>query len=359
MTLRHVDFLIAGQGLAGSLLAWQLLEKGGKVMVADPGVSHTCSRIAAGMIHPVTGRRIVKSWRADEFIPFAFHTYRNIEERLGDTFLEEFPVFEIFHDIKHRNDWNARSADPGVSEYFGGECAANSVPAGVNAPFGGCWILKGGWLNTNRFIDAIGHMLKRKNCLITEPVEAGKPEFSNGRYIWGEITANVFIDCTGSSFVTSSQSTDLPFNPCKGELIKITTTGIPSDIVIHGTIHVIPIGGNHYLAGSTYDYTYADGDRTEGAHEKITAALKKMIKPSFDILEHHAAIRPSTIDRRPIIGELGTTPGHFVFNGLGSKGVMMAPWMADHLANHLLNNSPLEEEFSPQRTKGRLTTERL
>jgi len=346
MTSSHVDFLIAGQGLAGSLLAWQLLNKGRQVLVVDPCADSTSSRIAAGLIHPVTGRRIVKTWRAEEFIPFAIKTYREIEDHLGETFFEEYPVFEIFHDIKHRNDWLGRSADEGMVGYYGGECGPDSAPEGVIAPYGGCWILKGGWLNTPRFLDALRNQLKHRHSFLQDQINSKEITFTEKGIDWKNIHASTFIDCTGYTFMKSRHEVQALFNPCKGELLKIRMKGFPSDIVIHGNINLIPLGGWTYLAGSTYDFNNLDCERTPSAMNKLKEAITKMASPAFEILEHHAAIRPSTADRRPLIGTVPGTPGHYVFNGLGSKGVMLAPWMAAHLAKHLVGDSPLDREFS-------------
>lgn len=346
MTFSHVDFLIAGQGLAGSLLARQLIKKGSRVMVVDPCSTSTSSRIAAGLIHPVTGRRIVKTWRAEEFIPFAIETYRENEDQLGETFFEEYPVFEIFHDIKHRNDWLGRSADEGMVGYYGGECGPDSAPEGVIAPYGGCWILKGGWLNTPRFLDALRNQLKHRNSFLQDEINAGEIDFSATGVQWKNIHADTFIDCTGYAFMKTNHEIQALCKPCKGELLKIRIKGLPSDIVIHGNINLIPLGGWTYLAGSTYDFNKVDCERTPSALMKITEELARIARPSFEVMEHHAAIRPSTADRRPLIGPVPGKHRHYVFNGLGSKGVMLAPWMAAHLAKHLVGDSPLDREFS-------------
>lgn len=349
MTSSHFDFLISGQGLAGSLLSWQLIKHGRRVLVVDPCSTSTSSRVAAGLIHPVTGRRIVKTWRADEFIPFAVKTYREIEDQLGEIFFEEYPVFEIFHDIKHLNDWLGRSADEGMSGYYGGECGPESVPGGVIAPYGGCWILNGGWLNTQRFLDALRNQLKNRSCFLQDEINPREITFSQAGIEWKNIRASTFIDCTGYNYMKNSHEGQSLFNPCKGELLKISMKGFPSDIVIHGNINIIPLGGWMYLAGSTYDFNNVDNGATPSALKKLTEEISRVARPSFEVLEHHAAIRPSTADRRPLIGPVPKSRGHYVFNGLGSKGVMLAPWMAEHLAGHLINESPLDSEFSLSR----------
>lgn len=91
------DFIIAGQGLAGSLLAWFLLKQGSTILVVDDGFQASSSRVAAGIIHPITGRRLVKTWQADTLIPFAFNCYREMESTLDSKFLMKLGYLKLLH----------------------------------------------------------------------------------------------------------------------------------------------------------------------------------------------------------------------------------------------------------------------
>ena len=65
----------------------------------------------------------------------------------------------------------------------------------------------------------------------------------------------------------------------------------------------------------------------------------------FEIIDHQAGIRPTVKDRRPL---LGVHPAHHqlaIFNGMGTKGVMLAPYFANHLVNHLENDDKLLPEI--------------
>ncbi|MFG0333660.1 MAG: FAD-dependent oxidoreductase, partial [Maioricimonas sp. JB049] len=86
---RVVDDIIAGQGLAGTTLAWTLRERGRRVVVIDPGEPITSSRIAAGLMTPVTGQRLVPTWRLGELLPVACDFYRQVEAATGAAFFEQ------------------------------------------------------------------------------------------------------------------------------------------------------------------------------------------------------------------------------------------------------------------------------
>ena len=94
----HFEFLIAGQGLAGSILAWYLIKANRKVLVVEDTSAASATAVASGLMHPVTCRRIVKSWRADEFIPNAVNLYQEIEQALNTRFYYNTPILEIYHD---------------------------------------------------------------------------------------------------------------------------------------------------------------------------------------------------------------------------------------------------------------------
>ena len=84
---RQVDFIIVGQGLAGTLLAHDLLEKGHSVYIIDKPLIASASKVAAGLINPVGMKRCIPSWQADVFLPFAFKRYQSLEKNFRPLFL--------------------------------------------------------------------------------------------------------------------------------------------------------------------------------------------------------------------------------------------------------------------------------
>lgn len=346
---KTLDFLVIGQGLAGSLLAWFLLEKGRKVLVADPGSTISSTMTGAGLIHPVTGRRIVKTWEADVFIPFARNTYLRLQDRLGASFFEEYPVLELFHDHGHRNDWAARSAEPGMQHYIGEECPSEEIPSGIRSTVGGRWVLQSAWLDMPRFATAMRRFLQIRNALIEERVLLEEIEKDSAGIRWRDYHFQAVIDCTGASALQDPLLRNLMFNPCKGEILRIRTTGIPQDSVIHGQVKIIPEGGNTFIAGATYDFKNIDGQCTEEGLQWLREGIEKTISVPYEVVSHKAAIRPSTRDRKPLLGPLDTDGRIQVFNGLGSKGALLGPWMAAHLSRSLTENHALHPELQALR----------
>ena len=82
-----VDYLIVGQGLAGTTLAFHLLKSNKKIFILDDCDSTSSSRVAAGLFNPITGKRNVKTWKADILFPYMKNFYRELEDFLGIKFL--------------------------------------------------------------------------------------------------------------------------------------------------------------------------------------------------------------------------------------------------------------------------------
>ena len=74
-----------------------------------------------------------------------------------------------------------------------------------------------------------------------------------------------------------------------------------------------------------------------------------MINCKYEVLEHFAGVRPTVKDRRPLVGLHPNHPNMYILNGLGTRGVMLGPFLAHQLFNYIENNIPLDEEINIDR----------
>lgn len=349
MEIRKVDFLIAGQGLSGSLLAWFLIKVGKKVLIVDPEVASTSSKVAAGMIHPVTGRRIVKSWNADEFIPFAKIIYKEIEFEANQQFFYDIPVLEIYQDHGNRNDWMARAAAPSFHNFIGEECNSKDVHENVIAPLGGQWVHNCGWLDTVPFLNYLQDFFKINNCYQKGKISSDEIIIHGNSVEWNNIIASSFISCTGNEAMTDPLWSNLNFKPAKGEVVKFKAEGIPNNYILHNKIKIIPDSDGNFRSGASYDWTNLNTIPSKEGKDFIEEGIVKLIKAPYEIIEHAAGVRPATQDRRPLLGKHPTINNVYIFNGMGSKGVMMIPLLADKMVKYLNGENELEAEFDVNR----------
>ncbi len=342
---KKFDVIIAGQGIAGSLLSWFFIKKGFSVLVVDQEDEITSSRIAGGMIHPITGRRLVKSWKADTFIPFAISTFNDIESVLHKKHFHEMSVLEVFHDNGHRNSWMSKSEDPACADFIGDVCAPSKVPAFVNAPLGGQYVINSGWLDTENFLQDYRLFLQEINSYQTGSIDTSAVTCTKNGIQWNDIEASYFITCTGYEAKVDPSWNWLPFNPAKGEILEIASDELPTDQVIHNRIKIIPLAPGKFKCGATYTWDSLDGIPSAEGLKKLEDGLLHMVNVPYKILSHRAAIRPSTVDRRPFLGKHPQHPQLAIFNGLGTKGVMLAPFLAEQMVDFLMNDQPLDPEF--------------
>ena len=85
----QTEYLLIGQGICGTMLSWFLHKEGKSFVIIDDGAKDTASRIAAGIINPVTGRRYVTTWMIETVMPFAIQCYKELENYLGTSLVHE------------------------------------------------------------------------------------------------------------------------------------------------------------------------------------------------------------------------------------------------------------------------------
>ncbi|MBK8704949.1 MAG: FAD-binding oxidoreductase [Saprospiraceae bacterium] len=170
----HVDTLIVGQGLAGTLLAHFLIEAGQTVCVIDDDYPRAASRVAAGVINPVTGRRVVKSWRVDEFIPFARHTYQQLESLLGQPLYHERNILRALSHQGDENDWLGRSADPAYYDYIVDPADVSAFTGKINPAFSYGELQQASQVDIGKLCKAFRSFLINKNSFRKEIFDYSK-----------------------------------------------------------------------------------------------------------------------------------------------------------------------------------------
>lgn len=348
---RSFDFIIAGQGIAGSCLAISLQLRGASVLVVDPCKPLSSSRVAAGLIHPITGRRLVKTWQADVLIPFAIDYYRKLEAQLHTRFFNETKVLEVFHDHGHRNDWMAKTIIPEYQPFLGEELSAENLPKGIVAPLGGQWVINCGWLSTNKFLDDVRDHLKSKDSFIEDIIEPEDLNLTSTGVQWNGFQAQKLIDCRGYHSIFDDWFRWLPFNPAKGEVIHFECDQLDLDFVVHDSVKIIPLPDGTFVCGATFTWNEFNEMSTVDGKKNICNAMESFFRLPYQVTSHVAGVRPSTRDRRPF---LGVHPIHnqlAIFNGMGSKGVMLAPYFSSEMADYLAGGKSLSQEVGIERVK--------
>jgi len=111
------------------------------------------------------------------------------------------------------------------------------------------------------------------------------------------------------------------------------------------------MGDGTYKIGSTYDFKELNTTPTEKGKLQVVEKLEALVSLPYKIMDHWAGIRPATYDRRPFIGLHPDYPQVGLFNGMGSKGISMTPYLAQHFYEFLELDKPLMPEIDLNRKR--------
>ncbi len=320
------DIAIIGQGLAGSLLAWELWQHGFDFRVFDPGSSNSASAAAGGLFYPLSARKLKEAELATEQIDLMKKTFTTIEKELQKRFLFDILSLKL---VKQEElpAWQF-AAETGISHLVK-EIHPDICLTGIKPGYAGAVIGKSGYVNVSDFVSATREWLKVKNLLFSEMADYNKIVRGPGM-----VTINGHTEAKRVVFCEGPAGTENPFFPSgiilknKGELIEIVAPGLPEDYILRDDVFVLPVGNSRFRVGATYSHTDFDYHPTAEGLAELTEKLNRIIDLPYTVTGHWAGIRPTTRDRQPVIGSLPGQPDVAIFNGLGSRGVLQGPWYA-------------------------------
>ncbi|MBC7862351.1 MAG: FAD-binding oxidoreductase [Bacteroidia bacterium] len=340
----HTEILIVGQGLAGSILSHQLIERGIDFFVIDkPGASQS-SLISAGIWNPVVFKRMTSSWKAAEVIPFMRDFFTKAERTTGEKFVSHRKMLKYFTEEQEALLWKKKYPE-GLSDfieekiYFPAEFDCD----GLHKPeFGFSFVKESGNVDTKKFVETTSAYLKSNFASGKAANGIIEEEFDHSLLIQNE---NVFeyknISCRkiifSEGFLNSKNPffNFIPFKPAKGELLTFHSAELKTEHIINKGVFILPLGNDFYKCGATYEWSDLSQEPTEKGQLELETKLKKIIRVPFAVTERKAGVRPSVIDRRPALGMHPKLKNHFIFNGFGTKAVMLAPYFANEMINFI------------------------
>lgn len=347
-TLSKVDFLIVGQGIAGSLLAVELIRSGQRVLVINHETENTSSNKAGGLYNPITGRKMVKTWLADSLFPNLEAYYQQLEEELNEKFIYPIPIYRPFYGNDELNDWEAKSDELAYRPYIKNVYSGSLGIPGVLDQYGGLELNLCGYVNLPVMIQAVREELLNRSCYINEMFEYDKLQVEDG-VTYKDIKADRVIFCDGPVAVDNPFCNFLPFKLVKGEVLEIDTS-LPVDKIINRGVFILPKNGK-FSVGSTYHHEDLSYVPSKKGIQNLKDRLEKLYQGEYTVVRENAGVRPATYDRRPFIGVHPKYPSVGIFNGFGTKGVSLVPYFAAQYVNYLLRGGELLPEADVRRVK--------
>lgn len=324
-----VDYLVAGLGLAGIALC-ETLESNGKSFMVLDDPTNSASMVAGGMYNPVVLKRLKLAWKAPEQLNMVVPFYSGLENKLGRQFHYPGTIYRRFASVEEQNNWFEAADTPGLKPFLSTRLVANSNQA-LDAPLGYGEVLGTGRIDTRVLIEGYKAYLKSKTCLIAERFDHARLSLNTEGVAYGRLLARNIVFATGTGLTDNPYFNYLPLQGNKGEYLYIHCPGLGIEQPVKAAVFLIPAGNDHYMVGATYDYKGQGWEPTPAARAYLEAKLNEIVKCPYEITGHVAGIRPTVIDRKPLVGRHPETGNMFVLNGLGSRGVMMAPYAAAKL----------------------------
>lgn len=357
-SLKETEYLIVGQGICGTLLSYYLRKAGKSVVVVDAPRQFTASKVASGIINPVTGKKWVTTWMAAQLLPFAAAAYTEIGRELGVKLLSEYDLFSFHTTPETQQLFEARIDEDDRWLYT----VNNETPwdAFFHFHFGigavsPCYVIE---LQT--LLHKWREQLVLDHALIGEEMDWNECIVTADSVTYKNITARKMICCSGAADIDNPYFTRLPFQLNKGEAIIASIPGLPRNhIYKHGVFNMVPWkDGDQFWIGSIFDREYKDESPTAAFRKQVEETLNRWLKLPFTITDHQAALRPATGGQKPFAGMHPLYPSLGIFNGMGSKGCSQAPYLAYELAQHLIAGAPLTPEADISRFKRILSVAR-
>jgi glycine oxidase len=323
--------LILGQGLAGSVLAWEFERAGIDFEIVDRGHVTASSRIGAGIINPITGQRLVKSWQVDAFLPGALEMYRAMERALGVSLVREMRVRRFFRDERERRIFAEKRA------------------SGELAPYAGAADADGFWIEGAAQVDSAALIAGMRARLVA----AGRLREVVVSVEEARVRRDLVIVCTGAALCGGAESAFgfAGMRAARGEILEVeTAVRLEANAVLNDGHWLLPLGGGRARVGATFEPGVTELRMTEAARGELERSAGRLLgEAAFRVTAQVVGLRMTSADKHPVVGRSAGDPGLGIFNGLGSKGALLAPGLARQWVNHLTEAVPFDAAVDVRR----------
>lgn len=341
----QVDFLIVGQGLAGSLLAKELLRRGRTVHVLDDRWKSSSSQVAAGLMTPLTGRRFTLT----KDYPELFAAAKTRLTELG--VFRPIQVYRMFVDEEQRGKGlkrtECKSCQPFIAQVTSKQ---GELDAGLTDAFGGA-LMNGAWVDLPKLMSDVRAELLAAGSLTEVSFDPADAVVTADGVTWRTIRAGAIIYCDGYKSALRGPFKYLPWQPAKGEALTLRSDVADKPFILNREGWALPMGQGVWRTGTNWQWDQLDEAPTEPQKEKLIRRFRSYFgqEVQVDVTAHIAGVRPCTSDNHPFLGAHPSLPRTYLFNGLGPRGTVWAPLMADEIAAYLCDGTALRPECNLSR----------
>jgi glycine/D-amino acid oxidase-like deaminating enzyme len=341
------DYLVIGCGLAGIALCEELESRGYSYQVISDR-SQQASRVAGGLYNPVILKRFSLAWQADRQMAQSIPLYLRLERKLGVRLDYALPIHRIFYEEAEKNRWFEALDDTRKATYMTDRIEYLDHPL-IDNPYGCGYMTGTGRVDTRKLLDSYQAYLRSHNLLREESFDYDELGMGEHSMSYGGTEFRHVVFCEGYGLKRNPYFNYLPLVGTKGELLVVRIPGFNWTSILKSSVFAIPLGEDRYRLGATYKWKDKTSTPTEASRQEIEEKAGKFLKAPWEVVEQSAGVRPTVTDRRPLLGTHPKYDRLHVFNGLGSRGVLMAPYLSGPLVDSIEKGLPLDPEVDIRR----------
>lgn len=342
-----LDYIIVGSGLAGISFAEEALANNKKIVVFD-NHSQNSTTVAGGLYNPVVLKRFTEVWKAPEQLQFLDKFYANLEAKLTLRINFQMPVYRKFYSVEEQNNWFIASDKPKLSPFLSTHLITKKYQ-GITAPFGFGEVKHSGFVDTNLLLTQYQNYLRNTGLLKEEEFDYSSLAIMLDSIAYKGIEAKQILFAEGFGLHQNPFFNCLPLDGTKGELLLIKAPDLKLDVIVNTSIFILPLGDGFFKVGATYNWEDKTIQITEEGKKELIEKLEEVLTCDYEIVAQLAGIRPTVKDRRPLVGVHPNCNKMYVLNGLGTRGVMIGPYLAHQLFQHIEYNQPIDPEADIKR----------
>ncbi|HXU26503.1 MAG TPA: FAD-binding oxidoreductase [Bacteroidia bacterium] len=338
--MKKIDFIIVGQGLAGSILALELLKQNKTVLVIDNADMSQSSRVAAGIYNPIVFKRLTQSWMADKTLPSMFEFFEGAEKLFDVKLINQTKIARVFASEQEEVLWKKKAVNE-LSEFIAAEIhPAKNEYDFLKNNYG--FVTEAGFVDVPKFLEHTKEYLIQRDSFLNATFNCDDVIIRDDEITYRNFTCNKLIFCEGHLATQNPFFQNLKFKPAKGEVLTIYCEELKTNSIINKDFFILPLPETHYFkVGATYNWLDLSDAISDEAKSTLVEKIDSVVPFPYKIIKQQAGVRPATIDRRPIIGMHPAHKNIGAFNGFGTKAVMLAPYFAKHFCNFMFLNQEL------------------
>ncbi|QAA81798.1 FAD-binding oxidoreductase [Aequorivita sp. H23M31] len=347
--MKEVEYIVVGLGIAGICFCEQLRKNGKSFIAIDNGRDGSTAR-SGGVLNPTVLKRFNAAWNSSEFYPAAISFYQNLSKALDLDLFRETPILRVFKSVEEQNDWSVASDKRELQSFLSSSFVQNDNP-NIAAPFGFGEVMGTLRIDTKLLLNEYQKFLTARNQVYQNDFDYKELSVSESRVVYQTLSSKKIVFCDGVGAMHNPFFPENGIIPNKGEYLIVNAPDLKLEVLLKGPMYIIPIGNSLYKVGGTFGRDDFSEKPTAKARQEILTKLKSMINCSFEVVDQTVGIRPTTRDRKPLIGSLPDNPRIGFLNGLGSRGFTMAPLLSQILFNNISSGIPIPKDMDINRLR--------